>query len=178
MATLLDLPKLSSEFERIAHKSEEDNILRLTSPGIEGFQIFLESVSVENTIGVQQIKSCFEEKKWSEARSLSWEDVESIVEFLYGDSKQVEETKDVDETMDIDASEFAELCEKIYQRQQSKEFPLVRPTDLKSEEDQEAASMSLSLMTKIEHVKIESYIAEERRKSLEAEFARSSDQWS
>ena len=51
----------------------------------------------------------------------------------------------------------------------------MRPTDLKSEEDQEAAAMSLSLLDKIEHVKFESYIAEERRKSLEAEFARTGD---
>ena len=57
----------------------------------------------------------------------------------------------------------------------SKEFPLVMATDLESEEDQEAAAMSLALIDNIEHVKLESYIAEEWRKSLEVEFGFTGD---
>ena len=62
-------------------------------------------------------------------------------------------------------------------RNRTSSFPLVKPSDLQSEEDQEPAAMFLSLITKIEHVKLESYIAEERRKHLEAEFARTGN-WS
>ena len=161
---------MSTEFERIADTSSEDGVPRMQSPGVEGLQLFLASVVDENTIGVQEVRNGYEAKSWSEDRSLIWSEVESMVEFLGEDTTRVDEEVD-----DAHALEFARLCDTIYQRQESKEFPHVRPTDLKSEEDQEAAAISLSLIDKIEHAKMESYIAEERRRCFEAEFARTGD---
>ena len=167
MTTSMDLQKLSIEFERIADTSSEDGIARLPSPGVEGLQILLASVVDGNPIGVQEVRSGYEAKGWPEDRSFIWSEVESLVEFLVKDTVHAEVEMD-----NAHAAEVARLCDIIYKRQESKEFPLVRSTDLESEEDQEAAAMSLSLIDKIEHVKLEAYIAEERRKSLDAEFAR------
>ena len=170
MATSIDLQKLYTEFDRIACTSSEDGLAQLASPGVEGLQILLESVVNGNPIGVDEVRSGYEAKGWVENRSLNWSDVESMVGYLVKDSKHVD-----DDIADAHADELARLCDIIAKRQESKEFPLVQPTDLKSEEDQEAAAMSLSLIDQTDHVKLESYIAEARRKSLEAEFARTGD---
>ena len=69
MALSEDLQELSSAFERIAHKSNKDNMARLTSPGVEGVQVLLESVFIEKKIAVQEIRSCFEDKKWTDRMS-------------------------------------------------------------------------------------------------------------
>ena len=165
MATACDLPKLSAEFERIALTFEEDGIARLASPGVEGLQIFLASVVEENPIAVEEVRRGYEAKGWSEDRSLIWSEVKALVGFL------VKDTVPMDGVIaDTHASEFAKLCETICKRQEAKVFPLVKPSDLESEEEQEAAAMSLALITQIEHGKFEFYIAEERRKNLEAEF--------
>ena len=123
MATACDLPKLSAEFERIALILSEDGIARLA-------------------IAVEEVRRGYEAKGWSEDRSLIWSEVEALVEFL------VEDTVHVDGVIaDTHASEFAKLCDTISKRQEAKVFPLVKPRELESEEEQEAAAMSLSLIT-------------------------------
>ena len=146
MATACDLPKLSAEFERIALTFEEDGIARLASPGVEGLQIFLASVVEENPIAVEEVRRGYEAKGWSEDRSLIWSEVKALVGFL------VKDTVPIDGVIaDTHASEFAKLTETICKRQEAKVFPLVKPSDLESEEEQEAAAMSLALLTQIEH---------------------------
>ena len=165
MARSLNLQKLSTEFERIAHTSSEDGIARLASPGVEGLHIFFASVVGGNHIGVQEVRGGYEAKGWYEDRSLIWSEVESMVEFILKGITHSDVGMPDTHTVD-----FAHLCEIIFKRQESNEFPLVTATDLEAEEDQEAAAMSLALIDNIEHVKLESYIAEEWRKSWEAEF--------
>ena len=145
MATSIDLQKLFTEFERIAETSSEDGLAQLVSSGVEGLQILLESVVDENPVGVEEVRSGYEAKGWVDNESLTWSDVESMVQFLEKDTKHVN-----DYTADAHADELARLYDIIAKRQESKEFPLVKPTDLKSEEDQEAAAMSLSLIDQIE----------------------------
>ena len=82
-----------------------------------------------------------------------------MVEFLGKDKDHVVDEIDdaqavVDEIDDAQAAAFARLYDTICERQKSREFPLVRPADLEAEEDQEAAAMSLSLIVKLEHVKV------------------------
>ena len=158
MARSLDLQKLSTEFERIAHTSSEDGIARLASPGVEGLHICFACVVGGNLIGVQEVRGGCEAKGWSEDRSLIWSEVESMVEFIVKGTTH----SDVD-IADAHTVEFAHLCDIASKRQESNEFPLVIATDLESEEDQEAATISLALIDCTEHVKLESYIAEEWR---------------
>ena len=60
MTSSLDLQKLSTEHERIAHTSSEYGIARLASPGVEGLQICFASVVDGNPIGVQEVREGYE----------------------------------------------------------------------------------------------------------------------
>ena len=82
MATSIDLQKLFTEFNRIAFASSSDGLAQLSSPGVEGLQIFLASGVDEIPVGVDEVRSGYQAKGWVENRSLTWSDVVSMVEYL------------------------------------------------------------------------------------------------
>ena len=86
MASWLDPEKSSTEFERTANTYSEDGIARLACPGVEGLQIFFASVADGNPITVEEVRSGYEAKGWSAARSLSWSEVEFMVQFIAKDT--------------------------------------------------------------------------------------------
>ena len=75
----MDIRELSAEFERIAETSSADGIARLQTPGVEGLQILLAGTVEGNTVGVEELRSVYKAKGWSENRSLAWSEVESMV---------------------------------------------------------------------------------------------------
>ena len=82
MATSIDLQRLFTEFNRIAFASSADGLAQLSSPGVEGLQIFLASGVYEIPVGVDEVRSGYQAKGWVENRSLTWSDVVSMVEYL------------------------------------------------------------------------------------------------
>ena len=120
----MDFEKLNAEFERIAHISEEDNIARLTSPGVEGFKIFLEIAFEGNTIEVEEIRRVYEAKGWSEDRSLIWAEVESMVEILIKDTTPSEDEKD--EYKREESTTRNEDKKDEYKQDESNTFAVVR----------------------------------------------------
>ena len=54
------MQKLSSEFQRIADFSSEDEEAQLSSPGIEGLYMFLAGVFDDNTILLEDVRSGYE----------------------------------------------------------------------------------------------------------------------
>ena len=170
MAGPIDLDKLFTQFQSIADTSSEESPPQLINPGVEGLQVLLESVVDDNPVGVEAVRRVYKENGWADSESLTWSDVKSLVQSLGKDTKDVN-----DYTADAHADELGHMYEIIAKRECSKEFPLVKPFELQSKEEQEAAAMSLSLIDQMEQAKLESYIAEERLKVLKAECVRTGD---
>ena len=153
-ATSMDLRRLSAEFERIAATSSEDGMARLQVPGVQGLQILFAGCVREDTIGVEELRNVYKATGWSENRLLVWSEVKSVVEMYAKNSPHSDD--DID---DFHGDEFGGVCEVISNRQATNEFPLVKPSDLKSEEDQKGAAMLLALLDDSLPLIIRSYLA-------------------
>ena len=94
----VDLEQVSAEFERVAYSLEA----QMTSPGVEGFQIFFESVFNTSMSGVQEVRRGYEEKGWDEKKTLTWPEVKSMVELLLSRSTQMESMQDDDKISESD----------------------------------------------------------------------------
>ena len=171
--------KVREAFVRIAVQTGDDvDELRMFAPGLAGVQYFLESIVGD--VSEADVRRWYESQGLLEQQSLAWSNVEFMLTCWNDEQKQNVDKKG-EETSEgegeNEAREIALLIDKIRERQEGKEFPIVRPSDLQDPEQQEAASMSLGLLEKIETVKIESYIAEMRHKAMECEAMKEA-QWS
>ena len=163
--------KVHEAFVRIAGQTNDDEEPRMHAPGVEGVQVFLQSIT--GNVSVADVRRWYDSKGWFEMQSLSWSHVEALLACFDADTKRmVDGATDVESQSEAEreAHEVTILIDKLRERQEADDFPIVRPCDLQNPEGQEAASMTLALIEKIETVKNDSYVAEMRRKALEAEF--------
>ena len=148
--------ELKKNFDAGASMSDDSRVLKLGKPRAEGMGVLLEASFEGKHVDVAKVRAVYAEKSWAEDHSLDWDDVVFVAHSL--DLLRAEESED-----DVFASGIADLVDAIAEREKEKQFPIIRPMELKQVDDQEAAGMALALVDKVDAVKIQSYIAEQRR---------------
>ena len=160
--------QLYEDFQRVAVMTAEDDVLRVDSPGFAGAQFMLESVLGSNTVSDCTIRRWYNMNGLTESQSLSLRDLQELLQFheYEMDTHYDVQTdvQDLVEPLDMDS-----IYDAIQERQESNTLPVVLPSDLMYAEDQEAATMILSLLDTLDLTEIGSLIASERQKYLECE---------
>lgn len=173
---------LHKTFLDIAVDCGDGNGEMMQSPGVEGVQCLLVSQVAEcfgsaailEKASLEAVRSFFEAQGWTEDHSFSWADLSNMIQCFklrvtdnaLPPPSGAEVDDDVEEVKDgsmVEACALASLVNTISERIKAEEFPLVRPSELESIEEQEAAALTLGLVEKIEMVKLESFLAESRR---------------
>ena len=90
MASSVDTQRLREEFGRVAGHVESDDEARLASPGVEGMEKFLESVTECEVFGIEQVRHVFQAKEWDENVDVTWSDLEALVDALIKSAPKVE----------------------------------------------------------------------------------------
>ena len=161
-----------------------ENVLH--APGPEGVCILLESIlasmddTTEKNISVETIRQVYKNEKWADTKSLTWKDMSCFLNIQHGiagnlepvsENNTMEEANDDDREIEIDANKDEEweppLMNVIAQRDRAKEFPVVRPMELSTTEEQEAAHQLLGLVDPAETVNIQSYMEHKRQEYFE-----------
>ena len=115
--------KVHEAFVRIAVQTNDDDEPRMHAPGVEGVQVFLQSIT--GNVSVADVRRWYESKGWFEMQSLSWNDVEALLACFHADSKRmVDGATDVEAESDAEreAHELTILINKMRERQQTKRF--------------------------------------------------------
>ena len=159
MAAVHNRQCLREEFDRVAERSADEDPARLASPGVEGMVVFLESSTDGDAFLTEEVRHVYQAKGWSEAIDLTWSDLEALVDSLTERSSKVEE---ISATEKMEPSQFedtlVQLYEKINRREETSEFPVIKPEELEASEEQEAAMHCLKLANTIKHVDCEAFI--------------------
>ena len=149
-------------FDRVAIQIDGEEEKMLHEPGVEGLHMFLEGCRKDASpddvdaeiVSVESLKRVFEEKGWPENMSFMRENLTNLIEALGIPSVEKEEL----------ALDIAELVDRIHDRAETKEFPLVCPKDLVNKDEQGMAEDSLELAGMIkDSVKLQSYIEAKRQ---------------
>ena len=162
----------AKNFEALFDKVNVDG--QIDAPGKAGLVTMFEP-HVDRSVSEDQLDEVFASNGWSETHSFDRDAYRILVNGLFRITFEGEDEEDEDVDKDfeeVQALDLANLYDILYEREQAKDYPLVRPADLPTEAEKEAAINLLSLATKIEHVKLESFVAAKRQKALEAQFAR------
>ena len=171
----------AQQFETLFDDVNADG--KIVAPGKAGLLTMFEA-HVDRSVSEEQLEEVFTTNDWSESQSFDRKAYRILVTGLFrvtfGDEEEEEqeqEEEDVNaEFEEAAAVDLANLCDVLYHREKTKDYPVVRPSDLQTEAEKESAINLLSLADKIEHVKLESYVAAARQKALAPEFERTG-QW-
>ena len=123
-------------------------------------------------ISEEQIQEVYECQKWNAERSCSWSELHEFAvkcglepEEILGEASRVVESTAVpseasgdEEVLAEEAADLAALVDRIAQRAADREFPYVKPNELKSLTATEEAENILLLTQKLEAVKLQSFL--------------------
>ena len=178
MASVSVWSKLESSFDQGAITIDGSATKQLVNPGVAGLQVLIESEVGSGRVTTEDIQNFYAENGWEQNRSVSWEDYSVLVLSLNlpelqsqvrnedkdkkddGDKKEDGDTEE-DEEDDM-RIQLADLEVILAERKKAQTFPLILPSELKSNSDVEAAHLTLGLVEKELHVMIESKVAEEK----------------
>ena len=119
-------------FIEAAGGSSDDGTADLHKPGLAGVNIMMsraaadasDALLTDEDVSMSNLTAAFDEFAWTYDKSLTWGDMEKLLEHLK--SATDGEEADADEQGDI-AEGFASLIDEIAERQQARGFPLVLP---------------------------------------------------
>jgi len=92
----------------------------------------------------------------------------AATEDQHAERENNEITVDSDNTDEAMAKKLADLYDEIMSRAESNQFPLVKPGELETSEQKEAADITLGLIEKEEHVRIESFLQHQKELYFES----------
>ena len=152
-------------FTEAAGVCSDDGTAVLHKPGLAGVNIMMaraaadasDALLTDEDVSMSNLAASFDEFAWTHDQSMTWGDMEKLVEHLKSARDRAED--DADEQDDV-AEGVAALIDDIAERQEARGFPLVLPCHCQGNdgEEQKAAEHTLGLIGKTDTVKIESYI--------------------
>ncbi|CAK0824248.1 unnamed protein product, partial [Prorocentrum cordatum] len=147
---------VEASFDNIAVQADGAAEKAIVKPGVEGLHVFLEGrradgassgVSAE-TVTVESLKKIFESRGWPFDKSFGRADLTALLESLGEAGSGGEDL----------AEDISSLVDDLHSRAAAKEFPLIRPIDLRADDEHNAAEEAMSLVEKLDAVQIQSYI--------------------
>ncbi|CAK0822213.1 unnamed protein product [Prorocentrum cordatum] len=145
-----------ASFGNIAVQADGAAEKAMQKPGVEGLHVFLEGCRADaassgasaEAVTVESLKKVFAERGWPIDKSFTRADLTTLLESPGDAGSGGEEL----------AEDISTLVDELHSRAAAKEFPLIRPIDLRADDEQNAAEQAMSLFEKLDAVQIQSYI--------------------